>query len=248
MTTGILLFCFDTDTCEYSRIANRCISLIQKNLDLPITVVTNNNTKEKLQHRDISLKIFKNETGNLRGKKQWNNLDRCHAYDLSPYQNTILMDIDYLPYTNNLLEYIKVSEDFLIHDKIHDLTGKGVYDFRKRSIIPMLWATVIIFRKTARARNIFDMVKYVKKHYQYFCDLYKIDMRNFRNDYAFTIALNQINGNMQQSFLPGNLPTLPEVAKVQKITDEGVIFKYDDKIGYIRDQDVHVIDKELYNV
>jgi hypothetical protein len=41
---------------------------------------------------------------------------------------------------------------------------------------------------------------------------------------------------------------LPEVAKVQKITDEGVIFKYDDKIGYIRDQDVHVIDKELYNV
>lgn len=248
MSKGVLLFCYDTDTCRYHTIAKRCITLIKKNLKLPVTVVTNDSTREKLDSKDVEFKLYKNETGNSRGSEQWHNLDRCHAYDLSPYQSTILMDIDYLPYTDNLLTYTECNDDFLIHDKIHDLTQKGVYDFRKRSIIPMLWATVIIFKKTQRAKKIFDMVKYVKKNYQYFCDLYRIDMRNFRNDYAFTIAVNQINGNTQQSFLPGKLPTLPAIAKVIEITDDGVIYKYNDKIGHTDNQDVHVIDKEFYSV
>jgi hypothetical protein len=33
-------------------------------------------------------------------------------------------------------------------------------------------------------QNIFDMVKYVKANYQHFCELYRIDFKNFRNDYA----------------------------------------------------------------
>ena len=103
----------------------------------------------------INYRMIENETGNKRGTEQWHNLDRCHAYDLSPYDTTLLMDIDYLPFTNNLLEYFNVDEDFLIHDKIHDLTNTGVYNFRNNSIIPMLWATVIIFKKTDRAKNIF---------------------------------------------------------------------------------------------
>jgi len=35
---------------------------------------------------------------------------------------------------------------------------------------------------------------------------------------------------------------------VLAIKDSGVIYKYDDKIGYTENQDVHVIDKELYRV
>ena len=196
----------------------------------------------------INYKLFENEVGNKRGQEQWHNLDRCHAYDLSPYDTTILMDIDYFCFTDNLLQYLQVDEDFLLHDKIHDLTNKDVYDFRKRSIIPMLWATVIIFKKTDRAKSIFETVKYIKQHYQHFCDLYRIDFRNFRNDYAFSIAVNQVNGHIQQKFLPGKLPTLPGIAKVLEINDTGIAFKYDDKINYVENQDVHILDKEVANV
>ena len=83
----------------------------------------------------------------------------------------------------------------------------------------MLWATVIIFKKTDRAKSIFETVKYIKQHYQHFCDLYRIDFRNFRNDYAFSIAVNQVNGHIQQKFLPGKLPTLPSIAKVLEINE-----------------------------
>jgi hypothetical protein len=112
----------------------------------------------------------------------------------------------------------------------------------------MLWATVIIFKKTDRAKRIFDTVKYVKQYYQHFCDLYRVDFRNFRNDYAFSVAVNQVNGHTQQKFLPGKLPTLPGIAKVLEITDTGIVFKYDDKINYIENQDVHILDKEIANV
>jgi hypothetical protein len=249
MTHGVLLYCFNTPTCEYHKIAEHCVELIKKNLKLEITIVTNFETYKKFKPLGmINYKLFENEVGNKRGKEQWHNLDRCHAYDLSPYDTTILMDIDYLPFTNNLLECLNVNEDFLLHDKIHDLTNKDVYNFRKNSIIPMLWATVIIFKKTERAKRIFDMVKYIKQHYQYFCDLYRITFRNFRNDYAFSIAVNQVNGHIQQKFLPGKLSTLPAIAKVTEINDTGIIFKYDDKINYIENQDVHILDKEIFNV
>ncbi len=249
MNTGVLLFCFDTPTCDYHKIAERCVHLIKKNLKLEITIVTNFETYKKFKPMGfINFILHENETGNKRGKEDWHNLDRCHAYDLSPYDTTILMDCDYLPFTDNLLEYTKINDDFLLHDKIHDLTSKDVYNFRKNSIIPMVWATVIVFKKTPRAKSIFDTVKYIKKYYQYFVDLYRIDFRNFRNDYAFSIALNQVNGHIQQKFLPGKLPTLPGIAKVLQITENTVTFSYDDKINYIENQDVHILDKELINV
>lgn len=249
MSRGVLLFCFNTDTCKYHRIAERCVELIKKNLKLEVTVVTNFETFKQFKPLGmVNFKLFDNEIGNKRLNEDWHNLDRCHAYDLSPYDTTLLMDIDYLPFTNNLLEYFDVEEDFLIHDKIHDLTNKNVYDFRKNSIIPMLWATVIIFKKTKRAKSIFDTVKYIKQHYQHFCDLYRIDFRNFRNDYAFSIAVNQVNGHTQQKFLPGKLPTLPGLAKVTQINDTGIVFTYDDKINSIENQDVHILDKEIANV
>lgn len=249
MKTGVLFFCFDTPTCEYHKIAERCVALIKKNLQLEITIVTNMETFKKFKPMGfINFILHDNETGNKRGKEQWHNLDRCHAFDLSPYDTTILMDCDYLPFTGNLLEHTKVDEDFLLYDKIHDLTGKDVYDFRNNSIIPMVWATVIVFKKTARAKSIFDAVKYIKKHYQYFVDLYRIDFRNFRNDYAFSIALNQVNGHIQQKFLPGKLSTLPEIAKVTEITDTKVTFNYEDKINWVENQDLHILDKGVVNV
>jgi hypothetical protein len=41
---------------------------------------------------------------------------------------------------------------------------------------------------------------------------------------------------------------LPGIAKVLEITDTGIVFKYDDKINYIENQDVHILDKEIANV
>ena len=249
MSKGVLLFCTNTPTCEYHKIAEHCVELIKKNLKLEITIITDFDTYKKFKPMGmINYKLIEPEIGNKRLGEQWNQLERRDAYNLSPYDTTILIDCDYFCYTNNLLTYIDQKEDFLIHDKIHDLTGSGVYNFRDDSIIPMLWATVIVFKKTERVKKIFDMVSHIKDHYQYFCELYRIRFTNFRNDYAFSMALNQINGMTQQKFLPGRIATLPGLAKIKKFKPNGIVFEYEDKIGEIEDQDVHVINKEGFHV
>ena len=249
MTQGVLLFCFDTAEVQYHRITNRCVDQIDQYLQLPITVVTNQNTLDQWNDRpDVNFVIIDNQTGNSRGSSEWHNLDRCEAYRISPYDVTLLMDTDYFCYTANLLEYMKSEDDFLIHRDIYDLTGKNLYDFRTNSLIPMLWATVIVFRKTTRAKHIFDTVRYIKQHYQYFCKLYRVDFANFRNDYAFSMAMNQIDGFNQQYFIPARLPTLPATAQVRSFHEHGLTFEVDGQLGNIEHQDVHVLDKGIADV
>ena len=115
-------------------------------------------------------------------------------------------------------------------------------------MIDMVWATVLVFRKTEKAKKIFEMVKYVKEYYPYFNEIYRIYSKNFRNDYAFAIALEQINGFMEYATLPIQLPTLPPDCKVLSISDKGLAWQGDGKIMHTVGQDVHVLNKELADV
>ena len=112
----------------------------------------------------------------------------------------------------------------------------------------MVWATVFIFRKGKKSKRIFDTLKYVKQYYRYFLDLYRIYDKQFRNDYAFAIALEQANGFITYDTLPIQLPTLPPDCQVVKFTDTGVAWQYNGQINYTENQDVHVLNKEIANV
>tara|TARA_B100000902_G_scaffold144079_1_gene141506 strand:+ start:492 stop:1241 length:750 start_codon:yes stop_codon:yes gene_type:complete len=249
MSKGVLLFCFDTKDTRYHWILERCVRLIKKNIKVPITVVTNFETFKRMAPMGfIDYKFIEHEQGNKLMGKEWNNVDRHMAYELSPYDTTMVLDIDYFCYTDNLAQCFDTKYDFLVPDQAYDLTGRNSFDLRKWSLIPMVWATVLVFKKTEKVKKVFQMVKYVKQHYQYFNQLYRINSKNFRNDYAFAIALQQINGFCGYKTLPLRLPTLPRHCKVLEINDDGLAWQDNDKIGYVEDQDVHVLNKELADV
>lgn len=249
MSRGILLFCFDTEQTKYHKILERCVSLIKKNLKLPITVVTDFNTFKKLKPLGfINYKFIEPELGNTKLGKEWNNVDRHMAYELSPYEVTLVMDIDYFPFTDNLAQFLDTDYNFLVSDTAYDLTGKNTFDQRRWSMIPMVWATVLVFKKNYEVKKIFETVKYIKQYYSYFNDMYRVYSKNLRNDYLFAMALQQINGFTGYDKLPLALPTLPPDCEILKITDTGLAWKQDDKISYVENQDVHVLNKELSNV
>ena len=207
-------------------------------------MITDPETHEYLKQFDwVDFKTIEPQKGNTIDQKPWYNLERHKAYDLSPYDNTILLDIDYFCYTDQLLSYAETEHDFWIHDKVYDVTGKGSYDFSRNSIIPMLWATVIVFKKTQRVKAIFETLAHVKQFYQYYCTLYRIDFGNFRNDYAFSIAAHQIEGMVPTKKIPVRLPTLPANAKVTSVYQSGLVWEMDDKVGTVENTDIHVIDK-----
>ena len=191
MTKGVLLFCFDTTHTEYYKILEKCVPLIKKNLKLEITVVTNHATFKKLKPLGfINFKFIEPELGNKKLGKEWNNVDRHMAYELSPYDTTLVMDIDYFCYTNNLLQFMDTKYDFLISSEAFDLTNRKTFNSRVWSMIPMVWATVFIFKKNENVKKLFETIKYVKKYYLYFNQMYRIFSKNFRNDYAFAIKLS----------------------------------------------------------
>jgi hypothetical protein len=180
--------------------------------------------------------------------KEWNNVDRHMAYELSPYDVTLVMDIDYFCMTGDLLQYMDTRYDFLIPCRVHDLTDRNTFTSRQWSMIPMVWATIFVFKKTSRVKQLFDMVKYVKNYYKYFNDLYRIKSKNFRNDYAFAIALQQLNGFIGYDVFPFALMTLPSDCEVIDFVDNGLTWRCNDTVNYLRDCDVHVMNKESISV
>lgn len=252
MSVGTLIYCFDSDQLQYHHTANFCIQQIKRNLGLPVIVVTNSATRNNIQGAD-QIVIVENAQGNKRYYKNklipWYNLERAMAYDHSPYDTTILLDADYFVYTDNLLSYANSDYEFLLHNRVHDLTNRNSFRYERQSMIPLVWATVTIFKKTPFVRKVFDLIKHVQQNYDYFCNLYRIDFRNFRNDYAFAIALHQLNGFSNQYFMPSAMSMLPTDTQVIKIDHTGLVFKHDRFVNLISNQDVHVLDKEIpFNV
>jgi len=246
MQKGVLLFCFDTADTKYHRVLETCVALVKKNLGLDVTVVTDLQTFKMIKPLGfVNYKLIDRELGNTKNKKEWRNRDRHMAYELSPYDCTLLIDIDYFPFTDNLRQLMDTGYDFLVSKEAYDLSGRNSFDHARFSVIDMVWATVIIFRKTEKAKRIFDMVKYVKKYYAHFNKLYRVRALNFRNDYAFAIALQHANGFMTYDTMPISLPTLPPDCKVLEIGDRGLSWKYDDQVMFTEDQDVHVLNKEI---
>lgn len=249
MTKGVLLFCFDTAEVKYHKILERCVALVKKNLKLEITVVTNFDTYKNLKPLGfVNYKFIEPELGNTKLGKEWRNVDRHLAYELSPYDTTMVMDIDYLPFSDNLRKFLDTGYNFLVSKTAHDLTGRNTFDQRRWSMIDMVWATVFVFRKGKKAKRVFDTLKYVKDYYAYFLELYRIYDKQFRNDYAFAIALQQANGFLDYDTLPISLPTLPPDCEVVQIDETGIAWKYQEQINYTTGQDVHVLNKELANV
>ena len=249
MNRGVLLFCFDTEHTKYHKILEKCVHLVKKNLKLEITVVTDFKTYKMMKPLGfINYKFIEPEVGNTKDGKEWNNKDRHMAYELSPYDTTLVIDIDYFCFTDNLLQFMDTAYDFLVPTQAHDLTQRNTFHQRVWSMIPMVWATVFVFKKTKKAKMIFDMIKYVKEYYPHFNQLYRIWAQNLRNDYVFAIALQQLHGFVDYDSLPVTLSTLPPDCKVIKMTDNGLAWSYNDQINWIEHQDVHVLNKEVADV
>ena len=249
MSRGVLLFCFDTEHTRYHKILERCVILIKRNICKEITVVTDFATYQRMSPMGfINYKFIEPELGNELNGRAWNNVDRHMSYELSPYDTTLVMDIDYFCFSDNLKQLFNTDYDFLVPTQAHDLTGRNTFDQRRWSMIPMVWATVLLFKKNDRVGKIFDTIKYIKKNYIYFTEMYRIHSKNLRNDYLFAMALQQINGFTGYDKMPFALPTLPPDCEVVDITDEGLSWKYNDQISYVENQDVHVLNKEVANV
>lgn len=240
---GILLFAFNTKI-DYVEIARRSARLIHKNLKLPVALVTDvpNDISEfdKIIIVDNALQNYK-----VGQPGAWRNGDRYRAYELSPWDETLLIDSDYLMLDDSLLKLFEQDFDYRVMSFNTTPSGDwqtsmGIY------ALPYQWATAILFRRTEKTRMLFNLVGRIQRNYPYYLKLYHGKYSSFRNDYAFTIANNILNGynpDMNQG-IAWPMFTLNEVVKSISLKNNLLTVKEKDKAYIIPRQNMHVMDKE----
>jgi hypothetical protein len=86
----------------------------------------------------------------------------------------------------------------------------------------MWWATVVIFDRNSNfTQDVFDVWKMVEQNYQHYANLFGFKSKQYRNDYALSIALLLCNGNVhpQQCELPWPLLNVDTEVEVSNINN-----------------------------
>ena len=248
------MFAHNNAEINYFRLSIVNALLAQKFLNLTpdqITVVTDSHSLEYNQtnlgkelisraigniiinEKDIKFKlanqrIYKDTSHHSRTLSFYNK-NRCDAYELSPYEETILIDADYLILSNSLKQCWDHNNDIMMNFEYHDVMSNRDFPGLDRigpTSIKMYWATVVYFRKTAFAKTVFDVCKHVVDHKEYYGNLYKWNGSVFRNDYSFSIAAHMTTG-----FTHTGIPQLP--VKLFKTFDTDDIHSIDNDLNLL---------------
>lgn len=254
MTRGVVLFAHNNGKDDYYGMAVATAKRINFFLDLPVTVITDTNSIKQIKYTFDQTIIIEPDTTNQRKKASWYNKGRYKIYELTPYSDTIILDTDYLVNSTTLLDAYKLDTDFVCHDKIKWLMGGSDQEYFYRNFISTLWATVIRFKKTSRAKQIFDMMGAVQENYDHYTNIYRFSGGTFRNDYALTIALKTVNGHYSNpgDYFPWKLLHVPLDIKVYRDTLTSYTFvsvdKKNEKTYYlkVKDTDFHMLNKSNF--
>jgi hypothetical protein len=203
LTRGVLIFAFNNEETDYLAMAAWSAQNIRKHLGLPVAVVTDSTHHGRNSSFDQVIAATPASGGtryfeDYEKTVTWNNAGRTDAYALSPWDETLVLDADYVVDSDNLNKLWHSKSDFMCYKNAFDIsTGKfmrGLNSFGQYDM-PMWWATVMMFRKSNTAQYVFDCMNMVKNNWQHYRDLYGISKSTYRNDFALSIALGIVSGH-----------------------------------------------------
>lgn len=254
MNRGIILIAHNNEKYDYFRMACHTAGRVQQYLNLPVSIITDKNSITQPTYIFDNI-IFKNPNkNNIRKKTTWLNKNRYEIYDLSPYDDTLLIDVDYLINSNLLLKAFETDNDFICHKHTYWIFKDNFVEYLYPSTIPTLWATVLRFKKTLRAKQIFQMMQMVQDNYEHYASIYKFLPFMYRNDYALTIALKTVNGHLENNhdYFQWKLIHIDDTVKINKIDETAYALTNTDvitnKSNYIKikNTDIHIINKQNF--
>lgn len=256
MKQGVLLFAVDTNTVSYTSIASYCAKKIKQHLNLSVTLVTDSTILNPIFDNVITIdKVDSQERSISGGIETWRNFNRYHAYELSPYDQTLLLDCDYICNSTQLLKLFDFNQNLLCHkrrmylgslDPTHEIELFG-------NNIEMYWATVVYFTKSDESKCVFEMIKMIQHNYDHYAKLYRFNPNPYRNDYALSIALNAVYGHAIPTTveIPWRLTNAEFNTKIKQLSDNNYELTFNKYINSqqktvkisTHDQDIHFLNK-----
>ena len=238
-TKGFMIFAHNNEEIDYLKLAAINAKLIKHNCGIEnITVVTNRHSYDYTSNsmgedflldaipnfifvekdkdfKRANIRLYKDTSHSIKNLPFY-NIDRCDAYSLSPYDETILVDADYLILSDCLNNCWDHDNELMMNWEYQDIMIERDDPTLRRlhpAGIAMYWATVVYFKKCNFSEQFFNTVKHVRDNREYYQDVYKWPGNLYRNDYSFSVAAHMLSG-----FCEKGLPQLP-VPKLYKTFD-----------------------------
>jgi hypothetical protein len=259
MTTGALIFAFNNEQTDYVAMAEWSARNIRRHLNIPTAIVTDANPRDQRLRGFDKVIASSASTGGTRwfedyqATVSWHNAGRVDAYSLTPWNQTLVLDADYVVASSQLKIVLNSNQDFLAHASAYDITGTnnfvGLNDYGEYKM-PMSWATVMMFRRSTHAELIFDCMQMIRANWRHYKDLYQIASSTYRNDHALSIALNIVNGQtLQHTSIPWALASVTPEHTVTRTSKDCYRIDYQDRDKRprwttIRNQDFHAMGKQ----
>tara|TARA_B110000503_G_scaffold129783_1_gene202379 strand:- start:11570 stop:12454 length:885 start_codon:yes stop_codon:yes gene_type:complete len=288
MSKGVLLFARNNAQIDYCKQAYWLAKRVNEYLNLPTTIVTDSTPyllhefpdAEHVFDKIISI-VWKNEDlkenttlsktekhglrtfndGTLVEKKlEFKNETRTLAYNLSPYDETLILDTDVVICNDIFKECFDNANDFLIYRTAYDLAQidhSNAFERISDTSVDFYWATCVYFKKTPTNKIFFDLLQHIQENWIHYNNIFQIKSPYYRNDYSFSIAIHIMNGYQRGDFakpMPGTLYYTTDKSILWKIDSTSLLLllqKETYKGEYvplrIKDANVHIMNKFSLN-
>lgn len=275
---GVCFFAYNNDQLDYVKMALVAGMYVKKNLKLPVCLITDEGSEswlEQSQSKKHIKKVFdyivvtndemkKNRRRHFDSpwtefSAQFNNSNKHKIYQYSPFEQTLLLDIDYIVKTDVLLKYFDSDKPVCMFDRattvrneLPALEERFLYD----AGIKMWWSTVVYFDRSDFSELFFNTWSHVAENYEFYQYLYNFPSKLFRTDYCVSIAIHILAGMQNEQLLIGNFDNTELVNMSQKDDiievkneNEWVMLVHDQRevwkniLVKVNNQDIHVMNK-----
>ena len=270
MSRGVVLIANNNEKVDYLLQAIYSAKRIKRYLNLPVTLITESydtlisryTTEKAVFDKIISVSPNTNNTSKVYRDGQdvsfnleFKNSTRCLVYDLTPYEETIVLDTDVIVSNDVFLKCFDQMHDFLIYKTSFDVSSyRQIKEFKSivDQGVDFYWATCIFFRKTDLTRMFFDLIEHIYENYLHYKTHYYITSGIFRNDFVFSIAIHILNGFQSGDFaksMPGTLYFSSDKDELIYLNDNKLAIlleptaEEESSVVVIKDSNVHVMNK-----
>lgn len=234
---GVCFFAYNNNEIDYIELALLAAGYVKKYLGLPVCLITDqggtawlHQSKDKedvKKYIDYIVETDDDLPTNIRRHydspwteftAQFSNGNKHKIYEYSPFEKTLLLDIDYIVKTDFLLKVFESENHIAMFDSaltarnmIPALSDRRLYD----AGIKMWWSTVVYFDRSEFSKMFFDLWAHVADHYDFYQYLYNFPGKLFRTDYCVSIAAHILNG-MEDGDIINNFDNIPMSFMSQK--------------------------------
>jgi len=243
MSKGVLLIANNNADIDYVSQACYSAKRIKKHLKLPVSLVTDSpdlfkTTYKKYRRRFDKIISYKDDLISTRMYKDgalfsntldFKNTSRVSSYDLTPYEETLVLDTDVIIFNDVFLKCFDQNNDILMYRKSIDVSPfRSSTEFERVSDvgIDFFWATCVYFKKSDKSKMFFDLTKHIKENWNHYRLIYNISSQLYRNDFVFSIAAHTLNGFTSGSFvkeMPGLLLYSTDRDEIITLTDNQTV-------------------------